>query len=144
MVTKQNCVIMETSNFMVSIKTYNIYKDIVEDVETRFGTSNCELDRQLPKGRHKKVIRLMKDELGGTIMKKFVGLRAKTYSFLIDENKEAKLRKKCLIKRKLKFEDYKNCLEATQLENKIIYPQKNETDGDNLKRIIKDSYKTIN
>ena len=138
---------METENFMVSIKTYNIHKDIAEDVETRFGTSNCELDRQLPKGRDKKVIRLMKDELGGTIMKKFVGLRAKTYSFLIDdgsENKEAKLRKRCLIKGKLKFKDYKNCLEATQLENKIIYPQKNETDGDNLKRIIKDSYKTIN
>ena len=60
---------METENFMVSIKTYNIHKDIAEDVETRFGASNCELDRQLPKGRHKKIIGLMKDELGGTIMK---------------------------------------------------------------------------
>ena len=63
----------------------------------------------------------MKDELGGKIMTKFVGLRAKTYSYLIDdgsEDKKAKGTKKCVIKRKLKFENYKNCLEATQLENK--------------------------
>ena len=61
----------------------------------------------------------MKDELGGTIMTKFVGLRAKTYSCLIDdgsEDKKAKGTKKCVIKRKLKFENYKNCLEATQID----------------------------
>ena len=69
----------------------------------------------------------MKDELGGKIMKKFVGLRAKTYSYLIDdgsENKKAKGTKKCVIKIKLKFENYKNCLEATQLDNKINYLKK--------------------
>ena len=55
-------------------------------------------------------------------MKKFVGLRAKTYSHLKDNNdedKKAKDTKNCVIKRKLKFEDYKNCLEAAQIENKI-------------------------
>ena len=53
-------------------------------------------------------------------MTKFVGLRAKTYSYLIDdssEDKKAKGTKKCVIIRKLKFENYRNCLEATQLEN---------------------------
>ena len=63
----------------------------------------------------------MKDELGEKIMIKFVRLRAKTYSYLADdcgENKKRKDTKKCAIKRKLKFENYKNCLEATQLENK--------------------------
>ena len=57
----------------------------------------------------------MKDELGGQIMKQFVGLRAKTYSYLKDNNdedKKAKGTKKCVIKRKLKFQDYKNCLGA--------------------------------
>ena len=66
----------------------------------------------------------MKDKLGGKIMKVFVGLRAKTYNYLTennDESKKAKRAKKCVILRKLKFEDYKNCLEATQLENKIIH-----------------------
>ena len=57
----------------------------------------------------------MKDKLGGEIMKEFVGLRAKTYSYLKDNNDEdekAKGTKMCVIKRKLKFEDYRNCLEA--------------------------------
>ena len=49
-------------------------------------------------------------------MIKFVGLRAKTYSYLIDdgsEDKKAKGTKKCVIKRKLKFKNCRNCLEAT-------------------------------
>ena len=64
----------------------------------------------------------MKDELGGQIMKEFIGIRAKTYSYLKDndEDKKAKSTEKCVIKRKLKFEDYKNCLEAAQIENKIF------------------------
>ena len=69
----------------------------------------------------------MKDKLGGKIMIKFVGLRAKTYSYLIDdgsEDKKAKDAKKCAIKRKLKFKNYKNCLEATQLDDKIKYREK--------------------
>ena len=58
-------------------------------------------------------------------MAKFVGLRLKTYSYLIDdgsEDKTGKSTKKCIIKRKLKFKNYKNSLEATQLDNKIDYP----------------------
>ena len=59
------------------IKTDDIYKDIAEDVETRFDASNYELDRPFPKGKNQKVIGLMKVELGGKIITKFVGLRAK-------------------------------------------------------------------
>ena len=75
----------------------------------------------------------MKDNLGGEMMTKFVGLRAKTYSYLINdgsEDKKTKGTKKCIIKRKLKLENYKNCLEATQLENKINYLEKNKIDID--------------
>ena len=60
-------------------------------------------------------------------MIEFVELRAKAYSYLIDdssENTKAKGRKNCVIKRKLKFKDYKNCLEATQLDNKVSYLEK--------------------
>ena len=71
---------MDTDSVIVYIKTDDIYKDIAEDVETRFDTSNYELDRSLSKGKNKKVIGLIKDELGGKIMPEFVGLRAKTYS----------------------------------------------------------------
>ena len=97
---------------------------MAEDVETRFDASNYELDRPLSKGKNKKVIGLMKDELGGKIMAKFVELRSKTYSYLIDDgsrDKIAKGTKKCIIKGKLKFEIDKNCLEETQLENIINY-----------------------
>ena len=57
----------------------------------------------------------MKDDLGGKIMAKFGGLRAKTYSYLTDEDKKAKDTKKCVKKRKLKFENYSKCLELFQL-----------------------------
>ena len=106
---------MDTYSFIVNVKTDDIYKDVAKDIETRFDTSNFEIDRPLPKGKNEKVIGLMKDELGGQIMKELVGLRAKTYSYLKDNNdedKKAKGTRKCVIKRKLKFQDYKNCLEA--------------------------------
>ena len=85
---------MDTDNFIVHVKTEDIYKDIAEDLEKRFDTSNFEIDRSLPIGKNNKVIRLMKNELGGQIMKKFVGLRPKTYSYLKDNNDEAKERER--------------------------------------------------
>ena len=63
-------------------------------------------------GKNQKVIGLVKDELGGKIMREFVPLRQKTYSYLTDDCKEDKKAKgkKCVIKRRLKFNDYKDCL----------------------------------
>ena len=69
----------------------------------------------------------MKDGLGGKIMTEFVGLRVKTYIYLIDdgsEDKKSKGTKRCVIKIKIKFENYRNCLETNQLENKINYLEK--------------------
>ena len=57
----------------------------------------------------------------------FVALGAKTYSYLKDKNyedKKAKGTAKCVINRKLKFQDYQNCLEAAQIENKINHLEK--------------------
>ena len=68
-------------------------------------------------------------------MTKSVGLRGKTYSYLIDDGSEDKIAKGtkiCVIKRKIKFENYANCLEASQLENKIKYLEKNEISIDSL------------
>ena len=66
----------------------NRWQDILEDVETRFDYSNYELDAPLPKGKNEKVIGLKKDESGEKIMTQFAGLRAKTYSYLIDDGSE--------------------------------------------------------
>ena len=104
---------MDTDSFIMNIKTNDFYKDIANDVENRFDTSNYEVNRPLPKGKNKKIIGLMKDELGGKINTEFVTLRSKTYSFLTDDGKEdekAKVTKKCAIKKMIKFNDYKKCL----------------------------------
>ena len=91
----------------------------------------------MPKRKKKKVIGLIKHELGGKTMTKIIGLRAKTYINLIDdgsEDKKAKDTKKCVINSELKFENYKNCLEATQLENIINYLEKYKINIYNLKK----------
>ena len=77
----------------------------------------------------------MKDKLRGKMMIKFVGLRVKAYSYLIDdgsEDKKAKSTKNCFIKRKRKLESYKNCLEANHLDNKIKYLEKSKIGIDSI------------
>ena len=104
---------MDTDSLIMNIKIKDFYKDIAQDVEERFDTSNYGVDRPLPKGKNKKVIGLMKDELGGGIITEFVAFRPKTYSYMTDEFieiKKAKGTKKCVIIKMLKFEDYKKCL----------------------------------
>ena len=104
---------MDTDSFVMNIKTKDFYKDIVNDVEDRSDTSNYEVNRPLLTGKNKKVIGLMKDELGGKVITEFAALRPKTYSYLTDDckkDKKAKGTKKCIIKRMIKFDDYKNCL----------------------------------
>ena len=118
--------------FHFSCKTDDVYKDIAKDVDT----SNFEIDRPLPKGKNEKNIGLMKDELGEQNIKEFVELRAKTYSYLQesnDEDKKTKGTKKCIIKRKPKLQDYKNCLRTAQIDGKIKYLEKKKINTDNLK-----------
>ena len=110
---------MGTDSFIINVKTEDFYEDIANDLEKRFDTSNYGKNRPLPTGKNKKVIGLMKNEVGGKIMTEFVVLRPKTYSYLMDDDnsdKNAKGTRKCVIKRVLKFNDYKDCL----LSNEII------------------------
>ena len=88
---------MDTDSFVVNIKTKDFYKDIAENVKERFDTSNYIYDRPLPTGVNKKVIGLMKDELGGDIITEFVALRPRVL-------------KKCVVNKMLRFENYKKCL----------------------------------
>ena len=104
---------MDTDSFTMHIKTKNFYEDIKDDVQCKFDTSNYFVNRPLPTGKNKKAIGLMKDELGRKIMAEFVALRPKTYSYLMDDgwsDKKAKGTRKCVIKRRLKFNHYKDCL----------------------------------
>ena len=103
---------MDTDSLIYCIETNDFYKDIADDVEDRFDTSGYIPDRPLPVGLNNKVISLMKDELGGGIMKEFVTLRPNMYSYKVgnSESKKRKGIKKCVVKKTISFEDYKNCL----------------------------------
>ena len=98
MVKMKNYVIWIQIGSLLNVKKDNIYKD----VETRFDASNFEINRPLPKAKNKKVSGLIKEELIGHIMKEFVAIRAKTYSYLTDNNdedKKAKITQKYVIKK---------------------------------------------
>ena len=106
---------MDTDSFVINIKTIDFYKDIASDVERWFDTSNYDKkdDRPLPIGKNKKVTGLFKDKLGGKIVTEFCALRAKAYTYKLDddtEHKKAKGTKKCIIKREFMFENYKDSL----------------------------------
>ena len=110
---------MDRDSFIMNIKTNDFYKDISDDVDNRFDTSNYGVNRSLPIGKNKKVIGFMKDELEGEIFMEFIALRRKTHSYLTDNDKidkKAKGTKKCIIKKMINFNDYKKCL----LNDKVI------------------------
>ena len=112
----------DTDSFIIYIKTEDFFEDISNDIERWFDTSNYDKNdkRPLPIGKNKKVPGLFKDELGGKIITEVVALRPKTYAYLMDDgsdHKKAKGTKKCVIKQKLMFENYKDYL----LNKKTVY-----------------------
>ena len=84
---------MDTGNFVIHIKTEDFYEDIANDVEEWFDTSNYDNNRPLPIGKNKKVIGSFTDELDGKIRIEFGGLRAKTYTYIMDDDTEHKMLK---------------------------------------------------
>ena len=119
---------MDTDSLVYDIKTEDFYEDIANDVEARFDTSGYSKTdfRLLPIGLNKKVIGLIKDELGGKIMTEFVALRPKLYSYKVldgSEDKKCKGIKKCVVKKTLTFEDYKACLfnDSTEYRSQLMF-----------------------
>ena len=115
---------MDTDSLVYDIKTEDFYEDIANDVEAS-GYSKTNF-RLLPIGLNKKVIGLMKDELGGKIMTEFVALRPKLYSYKkLDGCKDKKCKgiKKCVVKKTLTFEDYKTCLfsDSTEYRSQLMF-----------------------
>ena len=98
---------MDMDSLIYDIGTKDFYKDIAEDVKDRYNPH-----RPLPVGLNKKVIGLMKDELGGEIMTEFVTLRPWMYAYKTRsaESKKCKGIKKCVIRKTISFKDYKACL----------------------------------
>ena len=119
---------MDTDSLVYDIITEDFYEDIANDVEARFDTSGYSKTdfRPLPIGLNKKVIGLMKDELGGKIMTEFIALRPKLCSYKkLDgsEDKKCKGIKKCVVKKTLTFENYKTCLfsDSTEYRSQLMF-----------------------
>ena len=94
----------DTDSCIMRIKTDAFYKDISADVDKWFDTSNFNENdnRPLEVGKNEKVLSKFKDEFVGKIMTKFVALRAKTQSFLIDEYTDEDYEKNRIVNKKAK------------------------------------------
>ena len=113
--SKVNLLYTDTDSLIYGIETDDFYKDISEDVKDKFDTSNYSKTHPsgIPTGVNKKVLGMFKDEVGGEIIEKFVGLRAKLYSFKIfegEESKKCKGVKKGVVEESIKIRDYEDCL----------------------------------
>ena len=113
--TKAKLLFTDTDSLMYEIQTEDFYKDISGDVKDRFDTSDYPENHPsgIPTGINKKVLGMFKDEAAGKIIKEFIGLRAKLYSFIMEdgkENKRCKGVKKQVVENSITHEDYKTCL----------------------------------
>ena len=112
---KAKLLFTDTDSLMYEIETEDFYKDIAGDVKDRFDTSDYPENHPsgILTGINKKVLGMMKDEAAGKIIKEFVGLRSKLYSFMMDdggETKKCKGIKKQVVESSIRHEHYKTCL----------------------------------
>ena len=152
----------DTDSFLYEIQTEDFYKDISGDVKDRFDTSDYPEGHPsgIPTGINKKVLGMFKDEAAGKTIKEFVGLRAKLYSYKMDEgkeNKRCKGIKKAVVEKSITHEDYKTCLttgkEQLRRQNiirsyeHVLYTEEVNkialSAADDKRYLLKDSYDTL-
>ena len=152
----------DTDSFLYEIQTEDFYKDISGDVKDRFDTSEYPEGHPsgIPTGVNKKVLGMFKDEAKGKNIKEFVGLRAKLYSYKMEEgkeNKKCKGIKKAVVEKSITHKDYKTCLETgkEQLRRQNIIRSYEHTlyteevnkialsAADDKRYLLKDSYDTL-
>ena len=116
----------DTDSLCYEIQTEDFYKDITNDVDCLFDTSNISNDHEsgLPNAVNQKVPGMFKDEAGGKIIEEFVGLRAKLYSYKMFESKKetktCKGVKKVVVKNTISFDDYKKCLFSGEQQHRTM------------------------
>ena len=111
---KAKLLFTNTDSLAYEIETEDFYKDITPDVEVMFDTSSYPKVHEsgIPTGKNKKVLGLFKDVCGGKLTEEFVGLRAKLYSYKINDKEEKNFKgvKKNVINKKICHKDFKDCL----------------------------------
>ena len=152
----------DTDSLFYEIETEDFYKDISEDVKDKFDTSNYPENHPsgIPTGVNNKVLGMFKDETGGEIIKEFIGLRAKLYSYKMNEGEEKKRCKgikKAVVKKGITHEDYKTCLQTGKeqirrqniirsYEHEVYTEEVNKialSATDDKRYLLKDSYDTL-
>ena len=141
---RENLCYMDIDGFVIHIINKDFYEDIANDFEIWFDPFNSEYNdkRSLPVDNNKKVIGLFKDELRQKIMKETYALRPKAYTYLMDydcERKKAKGTEKCVIKRKVMFENYIDSLFNNKTVLKIQQTFKSDHHNiyaENIKKIV--------
>ena len=113
--SKAKLLMTDTDSLIYEIETDDFYKDIEDDIESRFDTSAYPADHKGVKLRvNKKVIGMMKDETAGRVIREFVGLRSKLYSYVMDDDDEEVKRckgiKRQVVKDTITHDDYKDSL----------------------------------
>ncbi len=117
----------DTDSLCYEIKTNDFHEDIKDDVPEWFDTSNYEKDHPLFSKENKKQVGFMKDECGGNDILEFIGLRPKSYAYEVNrlkdddgnwkynaQEKKCKGVKKCVIKKEITIDDYRECLFSKQ------------------------------
>ena len=159
---KAKLLFTDTDSFLYEIQTEDFYKDIAGDVRDRFDTSDYPENHPsgIPTGINKKVLGMFKDEAAGKVIKEFVGLRAKLYSYKMDEgkeNKRCKGIKKAVVEKSISHEDYKTCLttgkEQLRRQNiirsyeHVLYTEEVNkialSAADDKRYLLKDSFDTL-
>ena len=159
---KAKLLFTDTDSFLYEIQTEDFYKDISGDVKDRFDTSDYPEGHPsgIPTGVNKKVLGMFKDEAAGKNITEFVGLRAKLYSYKMEEgkeNKKCKGIKKAVVEKSISHEDYKTCLKTgkEQLRRQNIIRSYEHTlyteeinkvalsAADDKRYLLKDSFDTL-
>ena len=159
---KAKLLFTDTDSFLYEIQTEDFYKDISGDVKDRFDTSDYPEGHPsgIPTGVNKKVLGMFKDEAAGKNITEFVGLRAKLYSYKMEEgkeNKKCKGIKKAVVEKSISHKDYKTCLETgkEQLRRQNIIRSYEHTlyteeinkvalsAADDKRYLLKDSFDTL-
>ena len=160
--SKAKLLFTDTDSLLYEIETEDFYKDISGDVKDRFDTSDYPENHPsgIPTGINKKVVGMMKDEEAGKVINEFVGLRAKLYSFKMDEgkeNKRCKGIKKGVVEKSITHGDYLKCLitgkEQYRTQNiirsyeHVLYTEEINkialSAADDKRYLLKDSYDTL-
>ena len=115
----------DTDSLLYLIHTDDFYKDISQDIEDKFDTSDYPPDHKsgILTGVNKKVIGMFKDEVAGKQITHFVGLRPKLYSFKVEDDKvvkKCKGIKKNVVKKGITFDDYIRCLFSGEKQMKSM------------------------